>query len=110
MSDSTLLARKPVQIGSIPTSAKETVRFRLIDRGGQHLLDARLFDRGDFPTKQGWSVQVEHLPAVLDAIKAAILEAARLGALAPDLVPLDLRHFTDPQQLAAPRRRARAAS
>jgi hypothetical protein len=97
--------RPPIHVGSILKSSTETVKVRLTAYGGHDLVDLRVFDVAGYPTKAGVSVQVEHLPAVLDAVEAAIGEAHRRGLLRKDLVPDRLR-----PKAPVIRKRARAAS
>jgi hypothetical protein len=81
----------PITVFTILKNSREQVRVNLKEHLGHQLIDLRIYDAGGFPTKSGVNLQVSHLPALREAIDAAIIKAAELGLLMEDLVPTDLR-------------------
>ncbi|PVE20395.1 hypothetical protein DC522_32615 [Microvirga sp. KLBC 81] len=80
-----------VSIFTIIKNTQEQVRVGLTDYRGHQLIDLRIYDAQGFPTKSAISLQVSHLPALREAIDAAIIKASELGILVEDLVPTELR-------------------
>lgn len=63
-------------VAIVPKNSREEVRVRLSTFHGQRLADVRVFvdsDRSDdrVPTKKGVSVQLDTLPALIEALQAA---------------------------------------
>ena len=76
----------PITVFTIPKNSREQVRVNLKKHLEQQLVDLRIYDAGGFPTKSGVNLQVVHLPALREAIDAAIIKAAELGLLMEDLL------------------------
>ena len=74
-------------IGTIRKNAKEEIRVALDEYRGVQLCDLRVFasfDDGDAerkPTKKGIAFRVEQLPALIDALNDAAVEARRRGLI-----------------------------
>ena len=84
-------SRPPIVVATLLKNTPEVVRVQLTEYRGHNLLDVRIYDEHGFPSKSGVSVQVNHLPAVAEAVEAATREAQRPGLLHRDLVPERLR-------------------
>lgn len=87
-------AERPVTVARILKNSRETVAFRLTRFQGHDLIDVRIFDEDNFPTKSGFAVQLEHAPALLEAVENLILKAVELGRLPADRVPSRLQKPT----------------
>jgi hypothetical protein len=80
----------PSIIAAVMKNSRERIALRLTKHHGHNLIDLRVFDHAgnvEFPTKSGFALQVEHLPALRQALDEAIVEAFRQGLLTRELVP-----------------------
>ncbi len=76
----------PITFSTILKNSREQVRVNLKEHLGHQSIDLRIYDAAGFPTKSGVNLQVSHLPALRDAIDAAIVKAVELGLLMEDQV------------------------
>ncbi len=79
----------PITVSTILKNSREQVRVNLKEHLGRHSIDLRIYDAGGFPTKSGVNLQVSHLPALRDAIDAAIVKVNELGLPMEDQVQTD---------------------
>jgi len=83
-------------IATIPKNAAEKVVIALEEFRGHHLVDLRVYAAYDSTgearaTKKGVSLQVAHLPSLIEALQDAAAEARRRGLLPDERSPGAIR-------------------
>ena len=75
------------QIAAIPKNAREELHVYLTEFKGHDLIDLRIYAdaQGEWiATRKGITIRVDHLPAIAEALRRALVEARAAGLL-PDM-------------------------
>jgi hypothetical protein len=81
---------KAITLGSFSTHSRERAVARLTEHGTRRAIDVRVYDRTcaiEFPSKNGLSLELQHLHALRDLITVAMRESIDRGFL-DEAVPL----------------------